>query len=919
MSHHVLRNTLATTLAFSTMVLMTGAGTGNTTRPVSPPVPQTSLQKAWQALVTQKTLRHDSVSAYAYDLTTHRVLAAIHPAWRVTPASITKLYTSAAALATLGTQYTYQTRVMVPTSVIHGTPGPIYLVGGGDPWLEANGATGLQTLAAAVAKKIPAATQVIGVSTLYTPPLYGLGWPKGDIPYNYAAGTSALMAERSEIFVNVTQGPSPGRIPRVSIQFNSSLSAPGFFHVINDATTGTANSAWTLHVTRQIGTSTIVVTGNLPVSTSGRPNISGAWVLSVGNPPLFAASLFQAALSQSGVHFSGAASTGTLPTGTTTIATRSSGTLAEYLPIQNQYSINQMAENLYRQLGVNATGVGSLSSAATVMQKFSTTAGISSHRVQVDGSGLSPLDEASAIDVVSLLRYAAKQPWFTTFRGSLMHLNHPKSCGFLCSPYPLLPHTNLWIKTGNLSNQWNYAGYATLQNGNLIAFAIMDNGSPTSENATPTSPVTTMMLDVARYPAVTVPKTSAVPASTTGTLPQSLQHYLKLLPQAGSGLVIGASVSNAATGQVIWQHNGNILQQSGLLPRTILADAALNAGIAAPLGVSVASRGTLSQGTLTGALVLDGHGDSFLSTEGMKQLAEDVAKSGITTVKGPLEYVQPTSGFHSSRWPSSMPWNDFGRGFAPPASQIWLNNDTATLNIHTGTSGAPATVSLSPSDTPITIQNLTTISNTAKTASLHVRLLFHSNTYVLSGVLPGGFSQSVTIAPPNPGQYATQEFLDALKGVGVTVTGPTESVASNPGGTLLGSLHAPSMNSVTSALFKSASLVPAESLMARLGPKLWPAIGSVIPAPNYLIEPTGVSLGNYMTANGLSTMLARAWSNPKASALVADLSKKPWISVSPEQYDIAGYFKGQHGTVYAVTLMVSQALWNRHFTPQILQ
>lgn len=266
-----------------------------------------------------------------------------------------------------------------------------------------------------------------------------------------------------------------------------------------------------------------------------------------------------------------------------------------------------------------------------------------------------------------------------------------------------------------------------------------------------------------------------------------------------------------------------------------------------------------------------------------------------------------------------MPWNDVGRGFSPPTSQIWLNNDTATLNIRAGANGSSGMVSLSPKDTPIRVQNLTTTSKTEKTASLHVRLQFHSNTYVVTGVLPRGFNKSVTIAPPNPGQYATQEFLDALKAAGVTVTGPITPVASNPGGSVVGSLNAPSTKSVVNALFTSPSLVFPESLVASLGTKLWPDISSVIPSPNYFIEPTGVSLGNYMTANGLSTMLARAWNNPKESPLVATLSKKPWISMSPEQYDIVGYLKGQHGSVYAVTLMVSQTLWNHHFTPQILQ
>ncbi len=919
MPHHLFRNTLATTLAVSTFVMMTGAGTVSAVNPVKAPVPHTALQSAWEALATQKSLQHDSLSAYAYDLTTHHVIAAIHPTWRVTPASITKLFTSAAALATLGPQFTYKTTVMVPPSVANGQPGPIYLVGGGDPWLEANGETGLQTLATAVAKKIPAATGVVGVSSLYTPPVYGLGWPKGVIPYNYAAGTTALMAERSEIFVNVTQGSAAGKSPQVSLQFNSSLQAPGYFHVINNATTGSPKSAWTIHVTRQIGTNNIVVTGNIPISSSKRPNVSGAWVLSVGNGPLFAASLFQEALAQAGVHFSGMPTTGSLPTGTVTIATHSSKSLAQYLPIQNQYSINQMAENLYRELGVNASGIGSLSSASAVMQKFSETAGIPSRRIQLDGSGLSPLDEASATDVVDLLTYAASQSWFGTFRGSLMHLNHPHNCGFLCSPYPLPTHTNLWIKTGNLSNQWNYAGYATATNGNLIAFAILDNGNPTYENATPTSPVSQMMLDVASYPAVTVPKSQPMAASTTGTLPNSLQHYLQFLPEAGSGMVVGASVSNVATGKVVWQHNGNLLQQSGLLPRTVLGDAALTAGATPPSGASVSSVGQVSKGILNGALVLNGHTNPFLSSTGLKQLAQDVALAGITTVNGPLEYVQPVTGFHSSRWPSSMPWNDFGRGFAPPKSQLWVNNDQAMLQIHAGINGSPATVTLKPENTPITIQNLTTTSNTAQASSLHVRLSFHSSTYVLTGVVPKGFSEVLTIAPPNPGQYAAVEFESALKAAGVTVTGSLSRVSSDPRGTVIGSLKASNMSALTQALFTTPSLVPAEAMVSMLGTKLWHDIGAVIPYPNFFIEPTGVSLGNYMTANGLSTMLAKAWNNPQDAPLVTPWLQHPWVSTSPEQYDVAGYLRGQHGQIYAVTLIVSQVLWNHHFTPQILQ
>lgn len=42
-------------------------------------VPTNTLQTAWNALINQPGLVHSSVSAMAYDITTHQVLAEINP------------------------------------------------------------------------------------------------------------------------------------------------------------------------------------------------------------------------------------------------------------------------------------------------------------------------------------------------------------------------------------------------------------------------------------------------------------------------------------------------------------------------------------------------------------------------------------------------------------------------------------------------------------------------------------------------------------------------------------------------------------------------------------------------------------------------------------------------------------------------
>lgn len=886
--------------------------------------PSNSLQTAWERLVIEPGLVHSSVSAYAYDLTTGKVIAAIHPDLRQTPASVTKLFTSAAALSRLGPAFTYQTMVKVGPST-GGIPGPIYLVGGGDPWLEANGSATLQALAATVAKQIRRASQVIGVSSLFTAPRYGMGWPYGDIPLNDGAGTTALMAERNEIFVSVTQGSAVGLRPSVHLMFNAGLSVPSYFEVLNQATTGNTGSRDTLSITRRLGTNQIVVRGALPFSASGAADVQST-VLSVGNPARFAASLFQKALAVDGVQFSRSAAVGvSAPKAARTIAVHRSASLSNYLQIQNQFSINQMAENLYRELGVSLGGSGSLANAAKAMAKFSAAAKISSQRVQVDGSGLSPLNEASAKEVVQLLGYASRQPWFATFRNSLMHLNHVNNCGFLCPPtwsYDLPRQANLWVKTGNLSNQWNYAGYATAGNGNLIAFAILDDGTPTRTLAYHGSPVDQMMEDTAFWPKVPQPgplAASDLPQRLTPTAHGSAiwASLASTLPAMAKGSLVGVSVENVLTGKTVFAERGNTLIRSGLLPRLVLADALLNNGPTTSDAPTVSKTGTLQGGILHGQLVLNGHHDPVLRSSQLLQLAEAVKRAGIDQVGG-LEYVNPKTGFQASRWPNAMPWNDFGRAWTPPSSNLVVNRDQASLQVVASVVGQRASVSLVPRWTPVAVQNETT--TTAKGPSnLNFHLKFGTDTFVLTGSIVEHSSQIVPIAPADPGYFAALSFRQDLAAVGVAVNGPLKNVTVAPPSSLLATTPGPTRSTEVSEMLQEANISAAQSVASVLGSKLWPDIGKLMGAnPNYLVEPTGVAADNYLTPRGVTALLTASWKNSADAPLTYFLSHSLWRSQSPEEYDVAGYLNLPNHETYAVCLMVSGLLWNHHFTANVL-
>lgn len=902
----VICSVVSATMLMGTLTLNANATTTSETIP-------TALQKDWNAIVsTSPSLMNATVSAYAYDVTTHQVLAAVNPDLRQTPASITKLVTSAAALATMGPNYQYNTQVAVPKESSSSTPNPIYLIGGGDPWLEANGEQDLESLASQVAAKVKIATRVIGVNSLFTPPIYGIGWPLGDLSQNYAAGTSALMAERSEIQVVVT-GTTPGQAPTAHLMFNSSAQAPEFFHIINNATTLQAGQASTLTITRELGTNNIVLSGGIA------PGKTASSILSIGDPALFAATLFQDLLKADGVTFSSGPTTGTLPSGTETIATHTSDTLANYLTIQNQYSINQMAENLYRMLGVAKSGTGSLNAASTAMTTFLHQAGVSTNGMQlVDGSGLSPLDEMSSKQMVQLLTYATTQSWFQVFKQSLMQVNSANNAGILSGhPFNLPTGTDVWVKTGNLSNQWNYAGYAQAENGDLIAFAILDDGPPTYLNSQVGSPLDQMIVDAASWPnEPTPPSVQTVTASNTATatkLPPELASLQSQLVSADTGSVIGASIVNAETRKTVWSLNANKLLRAGLLPRLAVADAALN-GSEQFKGVTVEADGTLTNGTLKGSLVVDGNGDPTLTKEDLTRLAKMVYHAGIHSITGPVEYVDP---YNLSPWSGAIPQNDVGQAWAPPQSSLVVDKDMVQVTIKARAPGQSPIVTVDPADAPIKIDNELSVASGSESTQVKASLRLGTDTYVLNGTLAPGKTTTVQIAPPNAGQVAAVAFRDALMNSHITVPSKVQSVIQDPGAKIIASLPGPSIASLVPLMLENPSSVIAQQVLELLGPNASQELTNALGSVDQVEDATGIGLENYVTPTSITDLLSAAYNQPKEAPLRQYLTYHLWTTEDPEVRTIAGYVRGSNGTVYAVSIIQSDLLWNGRFAPVV--
>jgi D-alanyl-D-alanine carboxypeptidase/D-alanyl-D-alanine-endopeptidase (penicillin-binding protein 4) len=365
------------------------------------------------------------VSALVADPATGRVLLSEQGSRLATPASTTKLATSAAVLALLGPNARFRTRV-----VRGGTANSVVLVGGGDPTLAVNAypaqdypapAT-LANLAAATARALKAqrrTTVSVGYdASLFTGPPLAPGWPESYVSTG-----------------NVT--------PIVSLEVDQGrLTAAGAPEDSDD-----------------------------PYNL--RPRAT--------DPAAMAAASFAALLVADGIHLTGTAVAQAAPAHAAALASVSSPPLSAIVQQMLTESNNVIAENLARQVALAAGRPASFAGAAAAVTAELRRLGASSGIRLVDGSGLSPQDAIAPATLVKVLELAIVTP---RLRSLLAGLPVAGFSGTLSAGQSVFSGIggaalgSVRAKTGNLGTVTALAGTVSDQNGTMLVFAFMADRIP---------------------------------------------------------------------------------------------------------------------------------------------------------------------------------------------------------------------------------------------------------------------------------------------------------------------------------------------------------------------------------------------------------------------------------------------------------
>jgi D-alanyl-D-alanine carboxypeptidase/D-alanyl-D-alanine-endopeptidase (penicillin-binding protein 4) len=428
------------------------------------------------------------------------------------PASNTKLFTTAAALALIGPDYRCRTTVETtgtidPDGHLHGD---LTLVGRGDPNLSGRvlpysgradrsefPIKALENLADAVVQKGVKHVDgdLIADDSYFAFERYGEGWTQDDLVWADGAPVSALTINDNVIFVNITPAVRAGETAGIAITPFSD-----YYRVDNRIITTPAGTDRKIFINREPGSMVLTLWGNMPM---GDPGANEA--LAVEDPAGFAGLLFRSLLEKRGVfveghthtrhtelaslstfsvtalasHGGGDTHAGSLtPKEPAIVASYDSRPLSDDVRIINKVSQNLHAELLLRLLGREKGTTGTIESGLEVLRGFLTQVGIPNEQYAFyDGSGLSRQNLVTPRAVVTLLQYAAKQPWGTLYAETLPVAGMD---GSLADRMRNTPAQGLVLgKTGSLDHVKSLSGYATTVSGDRVVFSIFANNFDT--------------------------------------------------------------------------------------------------------------------------------------------------------------------------------------------------------------------------------------------------------------------------------------------------------------------------------------------------------------------------------------------------------------------------------------------------------
>lgn len=386
--------------------------------------------------------------ALIIDVKTGEVILDLDSKKLIYPASVEKMFSTAAILRAMPADATLTTEVRA-TPIKNGSVATLAVIGAGDPTVQA---ADVGKLADQVrAKGIVRVDRLLIDASLFDDKL-PRGFEEKATDAAFRAPVGALQVDASALAVSVRPG-AVGQPPIVEI----SPPCGDAVILVNEGETIKGKKSTLGVSTRDKGKLTeVLVKGVISVGNKG----IGSGKRRVADSNHFAAAVFKEALRKRGIEVRGSTVFAKAPADLEIVATRSSPKLQAIVSVTNKISHNQFAETMYK---LNAVAAGQIPASAetaesAIRKSLSTLEIHWNGTVLGNGSGLYHASKVSAQTVVDLLRGMAKDPagpnWKATLAvagvdGTLRARMHDPAT-----------QAKVFAKTGTLDDVVGLAGYA---------------------------------------------------------------------------------------------------------------------------------------------------------------------------------------------------------------------------------------------------------------------------------------------------------------------------------------------------------------------------------------------------------------------------------------------------------------------------
>jgi D-alanyl-D-alanine carboxypeptidase/D-alanyl-D-alanine-endopeptidase (penicillin-binding protein 4) len=301
---------------------------------------------------------------------------------------------------------------------------------------------------------------------------YPSGWDIDDMTFGYGAPVSALTINDNTLAIELRPGEREGAAAWFGVE-----PWADFYEFVNEVRTAAAGGRADVSADREPGSRRVVLSGTVPLGAEPR-HIT----LAVEEPAEFAAALLKRVLESRGVRIYGRAhakhgSSGAVdanPENPVILAEHVSVSLLDDVRLINKISQNLHAELLLRAIGREKGADGSTDAALKVVQDFFKSIGIAEGDVSTyDGSGLSRRNLITPRATVTLLSWAAKQPWAEQFFAALPIAAQDGTLAERMKDTPAAGRIH--AKTGSLGNVNALSGFADTLHGTRVVFSMFGN------------------------------------------------------------------------------------------------------------------------------------------------------------------------------------------------------------------------------------------------------------------------------------------------------------------------------------------------------------------------------------------------------------------------------------------------------------